>query len=261
MGAKILNVPIKSVHSVAGVLFFLILVVLVIKWSALSLQILAPLTVTAAAGLIVASFPQAWPFKSRFLFVTSYAAAFLLIWAVGKPETQLLPGMTWMTLLLAFCLVAGLIAWNAKDRRGIAWFVAVVCSVGFGLLIAYIAGPRGGADPLIAWIQETFNTDYFTADKAAFVIRKSLHFAGYGLAALCTAQAAYKSGASVATCWAVGLGWPLPIAVYDEWQQTMANNRSGQISDVALDTLGMITFLAAWHWVVRRKQRSITSEN
>lgn len=231
----------------------------IVRWGALQLPIQGPLLVLLGAGLLVAFTPDAWPFKNKSLFVLSYGATFFLLWAAGHPGISTQIGGTWTVTLAGCAAMAGLIVWNAKGQKGWIWLLAIFITVAFGLFIAVMSGPSGGPDWMKIWVHRTFNIpeeEWRYANQIVWWIRKTLHFTGYGIAALCAAIAAKKAGAQLNTALIVGVAWPIPIAVFDEWQQTYATNRSGQLRDVLIDIAGMVFFLAVYRaLVISREQR------
>lgn len=91
-----------------------------------------------------------------------------------------------------------------------------------------------------------------------FVVVKGWHaleFAILFLLCLATLDRFYPSGTQVER-----IGWAIAVsslfAVTDEWHQTFVPDRGGAVSDVLVDTLGIL--LAAW-FVIRRRltQRSV----
>lgn len=237
-------------------LFGILLALQIVKWGSLKLPVQGPLAVLLATGLFIGLAGKAWPWRNRALFFVSYGSCFLLVWAVGHPSVGLEPGRLWALTFLATAVMAGSIVFNSQNRAKWAWVLAIGCSVMFGLLIAFISGPRGGSDWMLQLAMKWLDTDdWRLAQVYVHNFRKTLHFTGYGLAALCSAIAARHGGAKVKSAFLIGLAWPVPLAVFDEIQQTGAQNRTGRASDVLLDIAGMLLFLSLWAWRTTVKER------
>lgn len=237
--------------------FALLAVLQAVKWGAMGLQIQAPLLLILVLGLVVAGFKESLPFRNHALFVFAYGAMFLLLWAVGHPMVDLVPGRTWMLSVGGLAVLAGVLVWNLRGRQGFAWLAALVLTTGFGLFIAYASGPRGATPWLQEFYLRLFNlppSEWQTAQNYVVATRKSLHFLGYGGTALATAYVALKVGGDLRKAILFAYFWALPIAVFDEYQQRFSpSSRTGQASDVALDFCGMSTFLFVL-WLLNRRR-------
>lgn len=98
---------------------------------------------------------------------------------------------------------------------------------------------------LLAWMAVIFWFSHQPAEVSRQLaeskpVRKLGHFGGYAVLGALAARAAGRPGAALA----IGLLY----AAADEWHQTFVPGRSGQLSDVLLDTAGT----AAGLWVWRR---------
>ena len=229
-----------------------------VKWGAMGLAVQGPLLLLLVIGLVVAGFRDTLPFRNHFLFVFAYGSVFLLMWAVGNPGVELVVGRTWVATVGGLVTLAGVLIWNLKGRQDFKWLLAFIGATGFGLLIAFICGPNGGPDWMHNFFMRVWNLEpeeWEIAHKAVAMIRKSLHFLGYGLAALCTAVMAYRVRKDVWRSALFGIAWPLPIAIFDESQQQLSAVRTGQVWDVLLDFGGMVTFLTVFViWNLRKEK-------
>lgn len=245
----------ERVDQIVTALFGVLLLLQLVKWGSMQLPVQGPLALMLATGLVVGLTPKAWAFRNRALFLLSYSCGFLLLWAVGHPQAEMEPGKLWGLTLVTCMAVAGSIVWNSKVSGGKVWLLAIGSSVLFGLMIAFISGPRGGPDWMQKFLMDLWHTDDWQyVNGVVYNIRKTMHFCGYGLAALCTAIAANKAGAGLKTSFWLGLAWPVPLAVFDEWQQTATKTRTGKFTDVLLDTAGMLVFLGLWFWAASRRE-------
>lgn len=265
MAVRCHNEPMQQerVRWIAAGAFAVLCILQAVKWGAMQLPIQGPLLLILIAGLVVAGFRNEFAFRNHALFVCAYGATFFLIWAVGHPGVELVPGRTWLVTLTSCCVLAVVIIWNARGKSGAKWLTAIFVTVGFGLVIALMSGPSGGPDWMANLVQKWFGpTDdqWEIRNSIVYGIRKSLHFIGYGSAALAAAIAAKKAGASVKRSVLLGIAWPLPLAVFDEYQQRFAPNRSGMFNDVLLDLSGMLTFLGIFAFVHWRKSNTEEGE-
>lgn len=236
--------------------FGALLLLQIIRWGALGFAIQAPLLLILALGLILAAFRDSLPFRNHALFICAYAAGFLLIWAVGRPEFQGIAGRTWLATLTAVLALGGGLAWNLREHKDFKWLITFVCASGFGLLVAFISGPQGGPKWMLNFYMDLLRLkpdEWEIAHRLVTITRKSMHFTGYGLAALCTAITAQRVKPNLIRSLAFGIAWPLPIAIFDEFEQARSANRTGQLTDVLLDLSGMITFLF-FFWLRERNR-------
>lgn len=140
-------------------------------------------------------------------------------------------------------------------RRAAPWFLLAGA---LGLAIAYLSGSRGGPDPMRNWFIENFNLSYELAYELTHYTRKTIHFVFYGALAWTTMRGASAAGSLLFPSIVFGAGWALSHAIFDEWRQSFLRGRSGSIWDVALDLLGIATFLGlAWLNRRRRENRAV----
>jgi len=253
------NEPMRQdrVRWFAAAAFAVLCILQAVKWGAMQLPIQGPLLLILVFGLVVAGFKNEFPFRNHVLFVCAYGATFFLIWAVSHPGVELVPGRTWLLTLVACAALAGIIVWNTRGKNGWVWLVALMATVGFGLLIALISGPRGGPDWMAVLVQKWLglrDDQWEYRNSIVYMIRKFLHFTGYGLAALAAAVAARKAGAKINRAVLLGIAWPLPLAIFDEYQQRFAPTRTGMATDVVLDFCGMLAFLGVFAFMQKRKE-------
>ena len=97
--------------------------------------------------------------------------------------------------------------------------------------------------PLLRWLFPDAGAE--SVATAHFVIRKAGHFIGYAILAL-LALRAFRSSLDGPLAWlaTASLALVLAVAVVDELRQAAAANRTGALSDVALDIAGATSALA-----------------
>jgi VanZ family protein len=97
--------------------------------------------------------------------------------------------------------------------------------------------------PLLRWLFPDASAE--SVATAHFAIRKAGHFVEYAILAL-LALRAFRSSLNRPLTWhaAASLGLALAVAVVDELRQAAAANRTGALSDVALDITGAASALA-----------------
>ena len=229
----------------------------IVKFGAMKLPIHLPLLLLVASGFAVGFLPSLKALQMRLMFLTAYGAAFIWLWATGQPQSGLGIGKFWLaTSVVLFAILIVLSAVQSQST-GSKWSWAFVIAVAFGLFIAFASGPGGEAGWMRTLVDSIFGfteEDWRERSLIIFRIRKTLHFTGYGIAAFATAWTAYRQKAKIWQCVAAGYAWPLPLAIFDEWQQTKVSTRTGSPRDVFLDFCGMTAFLFVF-WLLRRKDR------
>jgi VanZ family protein len=97
--------------------------------------------------------------------------------------------------------------------------------------------------PLLRWLFPDADADSIAA--AHFAIRKSAHLVEYAILAL-LALRAFRLSFERPRVWlaAASLALALAVAVVDESRQAALENRTGALSDVALDIAGAASALA-----------------
>lgn len=237
---------------VVTILFGALSLVQALRFGLLGLPLQIPLLALAAVGLLGGLLPSLKSLQHRLMFIAAYGSAFLFLWATGRPGAPPRDSVFWAasaSLLVVLVAIVGWLQWEATHRK---WSWSFVLAVAFGLFIAYASGPGGGPGWMHAFFLQLFGEgNREAADLAVLLVRKSLHFCGYGAAAFCAAWAAWRQGADRRISVLAGYGWCLPISVFDEWNQTFAGNRTGSGWDVLLDMAGMTVFLWLFWWLRR----------
>lgn len=140
-------------------------------------------------------------------------------------------------------------------ERARAWFcwlawIGVIQFAGSGSFAASETSRWIG--PLLAWLFPAADADWLAA--AHFIIRKAAHVAEYATLALLGLRALRKSfERSFAWLAAASLLFALAVAAVDESRQAASAQRTGAVSDVALDFAGAAWALAIAAAVRRHK--------
>ncbi|MBX3119439.1 MAG: VanZ family protein [Fimbriimonadaceae bacterium] len=124
------------------------------------------------------------------------------------------------------------------------------------LLVAAYSSSKGGADPMHKALMDWFGLTSQAADIATIAIRKTIHFAFYGVAGYLAFRyvIASRTVFSLNEKWKtnpptikLGLMLALPyvaiLAAYDETRQLFSSNRSGSALDFLLDMAGALFFI------------------
>lgn len=111
---------------------------------------------------------------------------------------------------------------------------------------------------MVRFAVETFGLTYEQAEIFVIVVRKTIHFVGYGIVAL---NALHLADLKFDIRWALlfALALALCMAVFDEWSQSAATYRSASLWDVGLDMLGATTFVGVSVLRYRRRLQPSTS--
>ena len=240
-------------------LFGGLLVLQAVRFGAMKLPVHLPLVLLVTTGLVAGLFPFLKPLQTRLMFVSAYGTAFIWVWATGQPASGLGIGRFWLatTVLLVAILAVLTFVQSQSQTSGKKWSWTFLLAVAFGLFVAFVSGPGGEADWLseLVWnVSGLDRSEWRTHIKIVFYIRKSIHFLVYGSAAFVTAWAIWKQGGKLPVCLAAGYGWPLPLAIFDEWNQSHVESRTGTPWDVMIDLFGMTVFLGVFAWIYKRKE-------
>lgn len=239
-------------------LFGIVLAVQTWHWSRLQLPIQAPLLVLLFVGVVAGALPSLQPWRTRLMFLGAWGSAFVLLWAAGQPSAGMALGRVWILTAAVVAVVLSLLMIGQRAHRGREWVLPATLALIFGLFIAYMCGPAGGPDRMMRlfhWLLGEPDENWRYVQGVTYAVRKMLHFTGYGMAAYCTAKAVWYLGVHRSKAPLVALGWLIPLALFDEFSQTMSTVRSGKLGDVMIDAAGMIAFLAFFLWETGMRER------
>ncbi|WP_404469016.1 VanZ family protein [Sutcliffiella horikoshii] len=109
------------------------------------------------------------------------------------------------------------------------------------------ANLSGGITELVHQIVEQVAPDAeFKMDEISFFVRKNAHFFAYMLLAILTLNAVRRSGGHGWLSMGVAFVISLLYAISDEVHQLFVPGRSGQVSDVLLDSAGALAGIALY---------------
>jgi len=224
-------------------------------WNEKRMPVLIPLCTMLALGAASTVFPALSQWQTRLAFASGFGCVFLLVWARFQVQFELQHSRLW---LLTIVLLVGLLAFLifvdravTKERR---LPLALILAVTFAFGVAMLSGDRGGQSHTHQWLIDWFGLHPDLAGKVNGVIRKAVHFLVYGSAAFLTARAVERQKGSLGLSLAAGVAWPLPLAIFDEWNQSRHPSRGASPWDVLLDLAGMAAFLGLYAWLRRRRE-------
>lgn len=145
-----------------------------------------------------------------------------------------------------------------KFRRKYVWWMAALLwtAVIFSLSLQTATASSGTSEGMLAQLLNALGLDGLSAAQMDFLrhaIRKCAHFAEYFL--LGALWYGYFCERPVRSAW--GKAWLTAVvtAMSDELLQCFVEGRSGQLSDVLLDSAGALTgiLLMLWLWTVFRR--------
>jgi VanZ family protein len=135
---------------------------------------------------------------------------------------------------------------RSRSEIALAWFWVVAW---VALVQIFASGSFSASEtsrfigPLLRWLFPDATAELVAA--AHFAIRKAAHLVEYAILAL-LALRAFRSNFDRPLAWlaTASLALALAVAVVDESRQAALDNRTGALSDVALDTTGAASALA-----------------
>ncbi|MGD6776404.1 VanZ family protein [Sutcliffiella horikoshii] len=121
------------------------------------------------------------------------------------------------------------------------------------------AGLSGG---ITEWVNEVVEqvvpAAEFQIDEISFFVRKNAHFFAYLLLAILTLNAVRRSGGRDWISMGVAFIVSVLYAISDEVHQLFVPGRSGQVSDVLLDSMGALAGIALYaiisRWLGRKRK-------
>ncbi|TYS59922.1 VanZ family protein [Sutcliffiella horikoshii] len=132
--------------------------------------------------------------------------------------------------------------------------------VGWMALIFFLSSQQGeqSADlsgGITEWVNEVVEQvapdAEFKMDEISFFVRKNAHFFAYMLLALLTLNAVRRSGGRGWMSMGVAFSISVLYAISDEVHQLFVPGRSGQVSDVLLDSMGALAGIVLYAIISR----------
>ncbi|WP_226682004.1 VanZ family protein [Sutcliffiella horikoshii] len=152
------------------------------------------------------------------------------------------------------------------------WFSVVSWGlvVGWMALIFFLSSQQGdqsadlsgGITEIVNKIVEQMAPEAeFNMDEISFFVRKNAHFFAYMLLAILTLKAVRRSGGH--GWWSMGVAFAISVlyAISDEVHQLYVPGRSGQVSDVLLDSMGALAGIAIYALLSRSVSRKYKAKN
>lgn len=151
---------------------------------------------------------------------------------------DLLPAL--MFVLGALCLVI----FYVRNKISTLPLPTVPCALFLllGWLIVFFSGGAGGAEPMRLFFLDWLGLSAQASEIVVIGIRKAIHFLFYGLLAYNAFRLAGPDS-NLRKAVIFGLAISLAFAIFDEFHQLSADNRSSSTWDIGLDMLGSTTFL------------------
>lgn len=207
--------------------------------------------------------------KYRIHLAVVYFIVFSLFWLQSFPRPitpkatlHYLRGLVWLMtftifgLIAMFTLLATIVkaSLDAERKKAIVFALAAIF---MGCIVAFVSGPGGGADPIMAWLKG-LGLSQSAAEGVNLVFRKAIHFTYYGVMAGFAGLAAFhgRLGKAALAPAATGFLFMLTHALFDEVRQSGVSVRTGSWFDVALDSAGAAFFL--WLLLTRKSVKART---
>jgi VanZ family protein len=185
------------------------------------------------------------PQRIAFLWAFGLIAVGLWMLSVGPSPVRVLQQVAdLLPLPLILIGLAVAVRFVSINRNAEGWPLANCLIFGvLGWIVVSMSGSQGAASPMIQFLMDRFGWDYERAESAVFILRKCIHFTGYGCIGLnAFALSGPRHGLNEAVKF--GLAVAAGFAAFDEFRQTTSVGRTGSVWDVGLDLLGAITFIA-----------------
>lgn len=156
------------------------------------------------------------------------------------------------TVALAATAAVSLIALllvEPKARRALAWLVP---AVGLALIVAWLSGDHGSADPMRAYLLQWMSP--LAAEVVLTIIRKTVHVGFYGV----MAWLVYRGGEGGKNGPWPAIVFSMAHGVFDEYRQSLVPSRYGTPWDLLFDLAGILLFLR-WAGAFAAKSKGYSS--
>lgn len=218
-----------------------------------------PITFFAVITAIFLWHPRLSATRASSVLIFTYALIGLGIWMLSAPIAPSLSINTYRAPLPGIFAACGVFSFltfiyrNYKSADPLSWIASVLFLL-LGWTIFRFSGEKGGADSMVQFVMDTFGMAKHQAELLIVILRKTIHFTGYGIVAL---NAFHLAGPKFDLRKAAifGLLIALSMGCFDEWSQSSATNRSASPWDVGLDMLGATTFVGISVLRYRRKMQ------
>ena len=130
---------------------------------------------------------------------------------------------------------------NRQQLDRLPWVPSTVLLVATWLIV-YFSGGKGGPESMRWFFLDWFELSPAATEAIVVSIRKTIHFLFYGWVAWC-GFAIGRPQVSLASAARFGFLTALSLALFDEFRQSMADNRTASLWDIGLDMAGAATFI------------------
>lgn len=226
-------------------------------WNEQRMPIQIPLVTMMGIGIASLFFPALKEWSTKLIFSLGFGCIFLLIWARFQHQFNFNPSRLWIVTVILLCgLLVFLITVDRAVTKERKIPLSLIAIVAFGFMIAMLSGERGNSDQTMYFLRDILGIPSDLAGKINGILRKTIHVVAYGMAAYLTARAVERQKGNFRMAFAAGLAWPIPLCIFDEWNQSRHPTRGASPWDVLLDICGMLLFLGFYWLGWRRRQRS-----
>lgn len=217
-------------------------------------------------GIIASIFiwhPRFSATRASSALIFTYALIGLAIWMLSAPIAPSLSINYYRAPLPGVFAACGILSFlvfiyrNVKNPDRLSWIASVIFLL-LGWTIFRFSGEKGGADSMVQFVMNTFGIGQHQAELFIVILRKTIHFTGYGIVALNAFHLANPKF-DLRRAAIFGLLIALSMGCFDEWSQSLATNRSASPWDVGLDMLGASTFVGLSVLRYRRKMQPSAS--
>ena len=200
--------------------------------------------------------------SEKWTTVLAYSLPFLTLWAASNPSPRynfksfilyLLLGLLALVSILTVARFFSLVMKSPALRNAAgALFGFFVCA----WLVAFFSSSTGAGNHMIGMLMR-LGFGKSLAETAALVIRKTLHFAFYGILAIFAFRAMSRGG-NRNTAALLALFLALCHASFDEIRQSSYLDRTGSFWDVCLDMCGAAAFVGLAQFRAKPTRKAAT---
>ncbi len=226
----------------AGLMLFLLV------FNTLANGVILPISFFGVIALLFFWHPRLTHSRSAAWLVATFVMVGTGIWmrSAGPVPVQVFqrianPVPTFLYILGAAAFTLFLYRNGEESEETKLKLIPAVLFLLLGWTVFRFSGDEGGADSMVLFFMNTFGLVLREAEILVVVLRKTVHFVGYGVVALNALHLA-DPRFSLRKAAIFGLLIALAMGIFDEWSQSAATNRSASPWDVGLDMLGASTF-------------------
>lgn len=224
------------------------LMVFLLVFNTLANGVILPACFFGVVGLIFFCHPRLTHSRSAAWLMGTFVLVGLGIWMLSAPPVPLQffqrianPVPTFLFILGAAAFMLFLYRNSGDAAENKLKLLSAILFLLLGWTVFRFSGDEGGADSMVLFFMNTFGLGLREAEISVVVLRKTVHFVGYGVVALNAFHLA-DPRFNLRKAAIFGLLIALAMGVFDEWSQSAATNRSASPWDVGLDMLGASTF-------------------